>query len=122
MSPLKVLIGSMFAAALAQPAAAQLYPPVTNPSDNLVWMEQQLQRQRLQQLERDVMTLENRMRAEDGIRSLETRRLETAQSRARIASSLEGATAIPKAPSDIPDDWLARSNARVKAASQPKSR
>jgi hypothetical protein len=108
-----------FTLALAGPAAAQVAPhSLPDPADNLRWMEQESQRQRLLQLERDVTVLENRMRTEEAIRGLETQRYRTAEARANVARSLAASRAAPGKTGDIPDEALARSNQRVREASR----
>lgn len=89
-------------------------------NDNLRWMELEQQRQRSLQLERDLNALDNRMRANEAIQRHQSQDLATAEARARIARSLPAppATLAPVVrDADIPDDRLAASNARVRAAS-----
>ena len=98
-------------------SAAQTLDAYAN--DNLRWMEMEQQRQRTQQLERDMLALENRLLAGEAIQRYQAQDLATAQARARIARNLANppSTLAPVRATDIPDDRLAASNARIKAAS-----
>ncbi|HYD46416.1 MAG TPA: hypothetical protein VEA79_14205 [Phenylobacterium sp.] len=110
----------LFAAVVAAtPLAglAQTLDPYAN--DNLRWMEQERLRRQTDQLERDMLSLENRLRANEAIQRQQSQDLATAQARARIARNLANppSTLAPVRGTDIPDDRLAASNARVRAAS-----
>jgi hypothetical protein len=107
-----------FVFALTGPAVGQVPYVTSDPADNLRWMEQEAQRHRLQQLERDLNTLDNRLRTEENLRSLDRQRYETARARANVERSLSTARVAPRRTSDIPDELLARSNQRVREASK----
>ena len=94
---------------------AQVLDPYAN--DNLRWMEQERLRRQTDQLERDMLSLENRMRTNEAIQRQQSLDLATAQARARIARSQVGIPSTLPAPraTDIPDDRLEASNARVRA-------
>lgn len=110
-----MLAGVIAAAPLA--SAGQTLDTYAN--DNLRWMELEQQRQRTQQLERDMLALENRLQAGEAIQRHQSQDLATAQARARIARGLANppSTLAPVRATDIPDSRLAASNARVRAAS-----
>lgn len=112
---MRVLLCIAFAA-LPAVAAAQALDSYAD--DNLRWMEQQAQHQRTLQLERDLMALDNRMRAEQAIQAQRNQDLDTAMARARIARGLPHppSTLSPSLDVRIPDDRLAASNARVRQA------
>jgi hypothetical protein len=110
----------LFAAVLAAAplgGEAQTLDPYAN--DNLRWMEQERLRRQTDQLERDMLALDNRLRANEAIQDQRNLDLDTAVTRARIARNLSTApsTLAPVRATDIPDDRLAASNARVRAAS-----
>lgn len=97
--------------------AAQTLDAYAN--DNLRWMEQERLRRQADQLERDMLSLENRLRANEAVQRQQSQDLATARARARIARNLANppSTLAPVRATDIPDDRLAASNARVRAAS-----
>lgn len=110
----------LFAAALAAvplAAGAQALDPYAN--DNLRWMEQERLRRQTDQLERDMLSLDNRLRANEAVQRQRDVDLDTALARAWIARNLSAppSTLAPARATDIPDDRLAASNARVRAAS-----
>ena len=114
---MRALILCLVLSAAPLGAAAQTLDAYAN--DNLRWMEQEAQRQRSLQLERDLIALDNRMRANEAIQGQRYQDLDTAMARARIARSLpqQPSTLAPAARDvKIPDDRLAASNARVRDA------
>lgn len=114
---MRAMLIAALAAAAPLSVGAQALDTYAN--DNLRWMEMEQQRQRTLQLERDMLALENRLRAGEAIQRHQAQDLATAQARARIARNLRNppSTLAPVRATDIPDDRLAASNARVRAAS-----
>lgn len=102
-----VALTVVIAAAAAAPAAAQL--PLTLQRDNELWAEQQMARQREIAIQNQLSTLEARVRTDEALRDLDRNALRTPRQpdlRAVDPGKLAG----------IPDDRLAASNARVRAA------
>lgn len=110
-----LLVAALAAAPIA--AGAQTLDLYAN--DNLRWMEQERLRRQTDQLERDMLSLDNRLRANEAIQRQRNQDVDTAVARARVARNLDAplSTLAPVRGADIPDDRLAASNARVRAAS-----
>lgn len=117
---MRVILLAVLLAAAPLAAAAQTLDLYAN--DNLRWMEQERLRRQTDQLERDMLSVETRLRANEAIQRHQSQDLATAQARARIARNFAYApsTLAPVRATDIPDDRLAASNARVRAASDEK--